>query len=173
MTVGRDRVFVNNWHVIDVHELNGVPVCSFGERTLSEVRDIAAGSDGQIFVLDSKFLNNEKIARVFNEDGHQQNEFRVHSREDDYCCLASYPSGEYIVFSGFERKTRRLKVAMYCKDGVFNRSVTLGERLGTGDERYKCVLVFKIAVTNDDSVVICLESEEDQRNIIVCPIKHY
>ena len=173
LTVGRDRVFLNNWHVIDVYELNGIPVCSFGERTLSEVRDIAAGPDGQIFVLDSKFLSNEKIARVFNEDGHQQNEFRVDSKEDDYCCLASCPSGEHIVFSGFERKTRRLKVAMYCKEGVFNRSVTLGERLGTGDERYICVLIFGIAVTNDDSVVICLENEEDQRKVIVCPMKHY
>ena len=54
--------------------------------------------------------------------------------EDDYSGLASYPSAEHIVFSGFERKSGRLKVAMYRKDGVFNRSVTLGERLSKDGE---------------------------------------
>ena len=133
LTVGHVREFVNNWHVIDMYELkvtanvpglvlpqNILPVCSFGEGPFLDVIDIAAGSDGQIFVLERKFTNDEKIAHVFTEDGHQQNEFRVNSKEDDYSCLASYPSGKHIVFSSFERTTRRLKVAMYGEDGVFN-----------------------------------------------------
>ena len=174
LTVGHDRVFVSRFYAIDVYELNGTHVCSFGEGTLSVVRDIVAGSDGQISVLDDKRTNNKYIVRVFTEDGHQQNNFRADSKEDDYSCLASYPSGEHIVFSGFERKTNRLKVAIYSKDGVFNRSVTLGKRLVNGLKSWRLhTFISGIAVTNDGSIAICVVGEEDQRKVIVCPIKPY
>ena len=159
LTVSHDRVFVATWHVIAVYELNGIPICSFGEGTLTDVRDIASGSDDQIFVLD---LGGEIFARVFTKDGHQHNHFRVDSKGDVYSGLASYPSGEHIVFSGFEGETRRPKVAMYRKDGVFNRSVTLGE---------KVYYVYGIAVTNDGSVAISLSDYEEQDKVIVRPMK--
>ena len=171
LTVGHHRVFVSKEIVIDVYELCGTYVCSFGEGTLSVVRDIVTGSDGQISVLDDKRTNNKYIVRVFNEDGHQQNNFRVDSTEDDYYSLASYPSGEHIVFSGFERETRRLKVAMYRKDGVFNRSVILGERVFKDKERYFYFNYLRIAVTNDGSVAIALNGKENQTKVIVRPIK--
>ena len=161
LTVSHERVFVATWHVIAVYELNGIPICSFGEGTLSDVRDIASGFDDQIFVLDIK-PGGGIFARVFTEDGHQHNHFRVDSKEDVYFCLASYPSGEHIVSSGFELKTRRLKVAMYRKDGVFNRSVTLGE---------KVFYVYGIAVTNGGSVAISFPDQECQGKVIVRPMK--
>ena len=165
LTVSHDRVFVVSPHVIAVYELNGIPINSFGEGTLRVVRDIAAGSDGKIFVLNHA-PNNEKIAYVFTEDGHQQNSLRVDSKEDDYFGLASYPSGEHIVFSGFERETRRLKLALYRKDGVFNRSVTLGERLF--DDNMMFIFGIAIAVTDDGKVAIPLQA---QRKVIVRPMK--
>ena len=167
LTVGHDRVFVNKGNVIDAYELNGTLVCSFGDRTLSNVIDIAGGSDGQIFVLEGRLTNNNKIARVFSKDGHQQNEFRVNGKEDDYSRLASHPSGEHIVFSGFERKTGRLKVAMYRKDGVLNRSFTLGERL----YRDNYDKIYGIAVTHDGSVAISFNDQENQTKVIVRPMK--
>ena len=169
LTVSHDRVFVSTRGVIAVHELNGIPVGRLGEGTLSVVQDIAAGYDGQIFVLDYKASDRGKIAYVFTEDGHQQNNFRVDSKEHDYFGLASYPSGEHIVFSGCERKTRRLKVAMYRKDGVFNRSVTLGERALQAGWRF--YYVYGIAVTNDGSVAISFCDREAQRKVIVRPMK--
>ena len=169
LTVSHDRVYLSCWDVIAVYQLNGIPAGSFGEGTLFNVRDIAVGSDGQIFVLGHK-ANDEKIAYVFTEDGHQQNNFRVDSKEDDYSGLASYPSGEHIVFSGFERKTGRLKVAMYRNDGVFNRSVTLGERLSK-DKEWCVYDVYGIAVTNDGNVAISFGDHEDQRKVIVRPMK--
>ncbi|XP_044165571.1 uncharacterized protein LOC122949592 [Acropora millepora] len=159
LTISHGRVFVGRWDVIVVYELNGIPVGRVGEGTLSYVRDIAAGSDGQIFVLDNKRYR-KKIAYVFTGDGHKQNKFRVDSQEDNYFRLASYPSGEHIVFFGAERKTGRLKVAMYRKDGVFNRSVTLGERVYT--DGVICH-VYSIAVTTDGSVAISILDQEDQR----------
>ena len=81
LTVSHDRVFVASWNVIDVYELNGIPVGSYGEGTLSYVNGIATGSDGQIFVLDCDLLSEEKIAYVFTEDDHQQNNFRVDSMQ--------------------------------------------------------------------------------------------
>ncbi|XP_015771934.1 PREDICTED: uncharacterized protein LOC107350223 [Acropora digitifera] len=166
LTVSHDRVIVASFNGIDVYELSGIPVGSFGKETFFDVRDIAAGSDGQIFVLDDKDKG-KIIAYVFTEDGHQQNKFRVDSKEDDYSGLASYPSGEHIVFSGFERKTRRLKVAMYRKDGVFNRSVTLSERLFE-DNMMIFIFGIAIAVTNEDRVAIPLR---DQKKVIVRPMK--
>ena len=171
LTVSHDRVFLASSEVIDVYELSGIPVGRFGNRKLSGyIKDIAAGSDGQIFVLNFKRNPDEKIAYVFTEDSHQQYEFRVDSKEDDYIRLASYPSGEHIVFSGVERKTRTLKVAMYRKDGVFNRSVTLGQRLSKYGEWW-ILDVSGIAVTNNGSVAISFCGQEDQRKVIVRPMK--
>ncbi|XP_067052077.1 uncharacterized protein [Acropora muricata] len=156
LTVSHDRVFVASRRVIVVYDLNGIPVGRVGEGTLSYVRDIAAGSDGQIFVLNYSW-GKHKIVYVFTEDGHQHNNFRVDSAQGDdpSLQLASYPSGEHIVvFSGFELTTRRLKLAMYRKDGVFNRLVTLAEKVYN---------VNGIAVTNDGSVAISILDQEDQR----------
>ncbi|XP_015771933.1 PREDICTED: uncharacterized protein LOC107350222 isoform X2 [Acropora digitifera] len=166
LTVSHDRVFVASRRVIVVYDLNGIPVGRVGEGTLSYVRDIAAGSDGQIFVLNYSW-GKHKIVYVFTEDGHQHNNFRVDSAQGDdpSLQLASYPSSEHIVvFSGFELTTRRLKLAMYRKDGVFNRLVTLAEKVYN---------VNGIAVTNDGSVAISILDQEDQRKVIVRPMKPY
>ena len=168
LTVSHDRVFVASLGTVEigVFKLNGIPVGTVGKGTLSRVRDIAAGSDGQIYVLNDEPFK-EKIAYVFTEDGHQQNNFRVDSKEDNYLRLASYLSGEYIVFSGVEGKTERLKVAMYHKDGEFNRSVTLGERL----LRHVYYDIHGITATNDGSVAISFCDQEDQGKVIVRPMK--
>ncbi|XP_067052079.1 uncharacterized protein [Acropora muricata] len=168
LTVIHDRVFVASWNVIAVYERNGVRVGSFEVGIIGRVIDIAAGSDGQIFVLECKG-DRKNIAYVFTDDGHQQNKFRVDNKEDDYSGLASYPSGEYIVLSGVERKTGRLKVAMHRKDGVFNRSVTLGK--GRLEANIASLFGIPIAVTNDGSVAISFRDQEDRRNVIVRPMK--
>ena len=121
LTVGHDKVFVKRRNEIDVFELNGTPVCSFGERTLSDVGDIAAGSDGQIFVLEGRLAarNNHMVTvKVFTKRGHEQNEFRVGSTEDVYFSMACYPLGEHIILADLELTTNRRKVAIYHKDGV-------------------------------------------------------
>ena len=167
LTVSRDRVIVVSCNMIAVYDLLGIPVGRFREERSRGVRGIAAGFNGQIFVLNevNDKPDKKKMANVFTEDGHQQNNFRVDSKEDDYFGLASYPSGEYIFFSGVERKTRRLKLAMYSKDGVFNRSVTLGERLLKDD-------TCGVAVTNDFSVAVAFRGETQvPGKVIVRPMK--
>ena len=168
LTVSHDRLFVASLGVVLVYELNGIHVGSFGQGTLSDVRDIASGSDGQIFVLSRKAYY-QKIAHVFSEDGHQLNSFRVDSEEDDYSGLASYPSGEHIVLSGFERETITLKVAMYRKDGVFNRSVTIGKSLLNSD--ISPILKIAIVVTDDGKLAIPFRDQEDQGKVIVRRMK--
>ena len=172
LTVSHDgvRVFVASDSVIDVYKRNGTLIGRFGERTFSDVRDIATGSDRQIFVLEHKFDSKKTIAHVFTADGHQQNEFRADSKEDVYSGLASYPSGEYIVLSGVERKTRRLTVAMYRKDGVFNRSVTLSERLSKDVMDIVKYGGTAIAVTNDGRVAVPF-LKGHQSKVIVRPMK--
>ena len=59
---------------------------------------------------------------------------------------------------------------MYSKDGEFNRSVTLNERIFNDQERY-IDKIFGIAVTNDGSVAISFNDQEDQSKVIVRSIK--
>ena len=173
LTVGHDRaVFVERRHVIDLYHGRRVR-SGFGGGTVLSVTDIVAGSDDEIFVLEDRLIKNHGIVRVFTKDGHQQKEFRVDSKEDVYvrlCRLACYQSDEEIVLAGVERKTRRLKVAMYSKDGEFNRSVTLNERIFNDQERY-IHKIFGIAVTNDGSVAISFNDQEDQSKVVVRSIK--
>ena len=103
---------------------------SFGEEILQAVQvGIATRFDGQIFVLAGRptsVFNNDQIAHLFTKDGHQKDEFRINSEDNVYCCLACYLRGKQIVFGGSEwnLKEKRMKVGIYRKDGVFNRSVT-------------------------------------------------
>ena len=75
LTVGHDRLLIELEIVIDVYEVDGRHVCSFGEETLQAVHvlDIATGFDGQIFVLEGRptsVFNNDQIASVFTKHGH-------------------------------------------------------------------------------------------------------
>ena len=78
-------------------------------------------------------FSNDQIARVFTKDGQQQDEFRINSEDNVYSCLTYHLSVEQIVFADFGWKRKGLKVVIYRKDGVFNRSVTR-------DRHFVCVL---------------------------------
>ena len=112
LAVGHDRLLIELEIVIDVYEVRGRQVCSFGEETLRAVHvlDNATGFDGQIFVLKGRptsVFNNDQIALVFTKDGHQQDEFKINREDNVYCCLACHLRGEQIVFAGFEWKSRK------------------------------------------------------------------
>ena len=68
-------------------------------------------------------FSNDQIAGVFTKDGHQRDEFRINNEDNVYCCLVYHLSADQIVFGDFGWKRKRLKVVIYRKDGVFNRSV--------------------------------------------------
>ena len=75
LTVGHDRLLIELEIVIDVYEVDGRHVCSFGKETLQAVHvlDIATGFDGKIFVLEGRptsVFNNDQIASVFIKHGH-------------------------------------------------------------------------------------------------------
>ena len=120
-------------------------------RYASTTIDIATGSDGQTFLLEARptsVFSNDQIAGVFTNDGHQRNEFKINNEHNVYCCLAYHLSTEQIVFDDFGRKRKRLKVVIYPKDGVFNRSVTR-------DKNFVCVLF--TAVINDVASMFLFE----------------
>ena len=134
-------------------------IFSFGERLLHAAIDIAAGSDGQIFVLqDNQFV------RVFTKDGYHQYEFTlftVNSEDHFYSRLACHPRGEYIVFAGYQRETFRVKLAIHTKVGVFHRTVTLDEQLG------KECFIYGTTVSNLGRVAVSVKNEDCKEKVIV------
>ena len=170
LTVGHNRVFafLHWWGVIDVFDMNGTHVTRFGEGTLKHVKEIAAGSYDQIFALEGRPASNYYMVTfrvfTFTEDGRWQNEFRVDSAENVSFSLACTPTGEHIVLARFERKTNKLRVAIYREDGVCNRRVTPLERPDGH--------IYGIAATNDGRVAISFDhSKENKRKVIVRAMK--
>ena len=120
LAVTNNKVLVlRNRTVVDMYEHEGTYVCSFGEGMLNDAWDITAGPDRQVMILDR---GNSRVF-IFTDDGQQQCEFNINTKEDDYRRIACHPSGEHVVVAGEERRTRYLSVAIYTKDGEFVRTV--------------------------------------------------
>ena len=159
LTVSHGRVFVKEERKdeIYVYKCDGRFIFSFGERLLQDVIDIAAGSDGQIFVLQEN-----QFVRVFNKDGYHQEGFTVNRGEDHvYSRLACHPRGEYIVFAGYQRETYRVKLAIHTNAGLFNRTVTLDEQLG------KECFIYGTTVSNLGRVAVSVKNEDCKGKVIV------
>ena len=91
-------------------------------------------------------FGNDQIAGVFTKDGHQRDEFRINNENNVCCCLAYHLSTKQIVFGDFVWNRKRLKLVLYRKDGVFNRSVTR-------DKNFVCVL-FTAVINNVASMFL-------------------
>ena len=169
LAVSHDRVFVFQFwcSVIDVYDMKGNYITHFGEGTLTHVKEIVAGSKGQIVALEGIPGSKNRMATfrvfTFTKDGHQQGEFRVDNEEGVPFSLACAPSGEFIVLAGFQPKANRLKVAIYRKDRLFKRSVALIER--------PYGQICGIAVTDDGRVAISFHDERRLRKLIVRSMK--
>ena len=107
--------------VVDVYEQEGTYIRSFGEGMLKYARDITAGPDGQVMILD----RGDSCVFMFTDDGQQQCKFNINTKEDNYGCIACHPSGEYVVVAGLEGGTDHPSVATYTKDGEFVRRIKL------------------------------------------------
>ena len=126
LAVSNDKVLVSGTtdednYLVDVHELDGGYVRSFGEGILFAAHDIAADKDGRVVVLDRG--GGECCVYVFTEDGTKLNKFNIERTGDPYGhWITCHPAGKHIIV-GISDTSRFLPshpyVEIYTTDGKF------------------------------------------------------
>ena len=117
----RDDQFDN----VDVQELSGEFVCSFGEGVFKNASDITATCDGRVMIVDSI----DDSLYIFDVEGHQLGKFNIKYERDVYYRIACYQASGHVVLAGAERETYRLTLAIYTVNGEFVRRIQLDEKV--------------------------------------------
>ena len=136
----RDDQFDN----VDVQELSGEFVCSFGEGVFKNASDITATCDGRVMIVDSI----DDSLYIFDVEGHQLGKFNIKYERDVYYRIACYQASGHVVLAGAERETYRLTLAIYTVNGEFVRRIQLDEKVD---------FVHGITVTVDGHIVVALQ----------------
>lgn len=111
---GRKMLLLDN--IVDVHELTGDFVCSFGRGVLNSTTGITATCDGRIMIVDP----GDSCVHLFTVEGQQLVRFNYNKIKGDcYYRIACHPIGQHIVLTAKKRKTDRLALAVYTVDGEF------------------------------------------------------
>ena len=131
--------------VVDVHELSGEFVCSFGGGVFKNATDITATCDGRVMIMDR---DNDSLY-IFDVEGHQLGKFNIKHERDDYYHIACHPaSADHVVLAGYERETDRLTLAIYTVNDEFVRRIQLDE---------KACFVRGITVTVEGHIAVALQ----------------
>ena len=154
MTVSKTKVLLSRETVIDIYEHDGRYVRSFGERTLKNVTDITAVPDGLVVVMDK----GDSSVHVFTEEGQQKFKFNINTEEQEYYRVTYHPAGEHVVFAGYQRGKDRMCVAVYTKDGEFERTVKADERIR---------VISGVAVSVDGRIAVTFTDHNSSRKVIV------
>ena len=141
-------------NVVDVHELSGEFVCSFGERVFKRATDITATCDGRVMIVD----RDDYSAYLFDVEGHQLGKFNIKYDRDVYCRIACHPANEHVVLAGRQRETRRLMLAIYTVNGEFVRRIQLNEEVR---------FVNGITVTVEGHIAVALREHTKGKVIVV------
>ena len=116
------KVLVLRSHVqVEVYK-GGRFSCSFGEKKLSNAKDITAANDGRVMVVEEE----DACVHIFKEDGNHINKFKLQGR---YCSprIAFHWASKHVVVASVEEGKDLLHVEIYTKDGKFVRSTQIHE----------------------------------------------
>ncbi|CAH3197520.1 unnamed protein product, partial [Porites evermanni] len=142
--------------VVDVQELSGEFVCSFGEGVFKDARDITATCDGRVMIVNSR----DGSLYIFDVEGHQLGKFNIKYERDVYYCIACHPaSADHVVLAGRERETDRLTLAIYTVNGEFVRRIQLDEVVWSF---FGGITVRGITVTVDGHIAVALRAITDE-----------
>ena len=108
LAVTNSKVLVLSKTIVHVYELDGRYVRSFGEGMWKNARDITAGPDSQVMIMDW----HDSCVFIFTEDGQQQCKFNINNKEDVCRRIACHPPGEYVVVAGWERGTDHMSAGI-------------------------------------------------------------
>ena len=140
-------------NVIDVYELSGEFVRSFGKEVFKDPSDIASTCDGRVMILDRDDVF------LFDVEGHRLDKFNIKLERDDYYRISCHPASEHYVLAGNERETHRLTLAIYTVNGKFFRRIQLDEELFN--------VVDGITVTVDGHIALAVQDKHCNGKITV------
>ena len=141
LTVSSSKMLLLTNNVVDVYNLSGEFVCSFGEGVFKCARDITVTCDGRVMVLDP--MNPDCFCYLFTVEGQQLAKFNVNIEQVRYYAIACHPTSEYVVFAGLALDTCRLKLAIYTVNGEFVRPIQLDEKLVLRHDQVRGISVTK------------------------------
>ena len=139
--------------VIDVHELSGEFVRSFGKEVFKDPSDITSTCDGDVMILDRDDVF------LFDVKGHQLGKFNIKRERDDYYRISCHPASKHFVLAGNERETHHLTLAIYTVNGKFFRRIQLDEELFN--------VVDGITVTVDGHIALAVRDKHCNGKITV------
>ena len=113
LSVSRNKVLMLTANVVDVHELSGEFVCTFGEGVFKDATDISVTCDGRVMIVDA----GDSCARLLTEEGQQLAKFNVSMERDEYSFIAHHPTGEFLVVACFKQETGLLRLTIYTMKG--------------------------------------------------------
>ena len=139
--------------VIDVHELSGGFVRSFGKEEFKDPSDITSTCDGRVMILDRDDVF------LFDVEGHRLGKINIKHERDDYYRISCHPASKHFVVAGNERETHRLTLAIYTVNGKFVRRIQLDEELFN--------VVDGITVTVDGRIALAVQDKHCNGKITV------
>ena len=139
--------------VIDVHELSGGFVRSFGKEEFKDPSDITSTCDGRVMILDRDDVF------LFDVEGHRLGKINIKHERDDYYRISCHPASKHFVLAGNERETHHLTLAIYTVNGKFFRRIQLDEELFN--------VVDGITVTVDGRIALAVQDKHCNGKITV------
>ena len=122
LTVSGRKMLLLADNIVDVHELTGDFVGSFGQGVLNSTSYITATCDSRIMIVDP----GDSCVHLFTVEGQQLVKFNYTKIKGDfYYRISCHSTGQHIVLAAKERKTDRLALAMYTVDGEFEQRILL------------------------------------------------
>ena len=150
--------------VVDVYELSGESLGTFGEGMWTSPTDITATCDGHVMIVDHP-TQYDSCVYVFTVEGRQLTEFNIGIRGDYYHSIACHPTGEHFVLAGCTRRSPALlRLAIYTADGAYVQKIQLDEEVN-----FSALLSFLygVSVTMEGHIALSFQDKDANRKVIV------
>ena len=149
---------------VDVYELSGESLGTFGEGVWTSPTDITATCDGHVMIVDHPNLY-DSCVYVFTVEERQLTKFNIGIRGDYYHSIACHPTGEHVVVAGFAKGSPHLlRLAIYTADGEYVQKIQLDEEVKFTGLRSA---LYGVSVTMEGHIALSLKDKHDNEKVIV------
>ena len=149
---------------VDVYQLSGEFLGTFGEGMWTSPTDITATCDGHVMIVDHPNLY-DSCVYVFTVEGRQLTKFNISIRRDYYHSIACHPTGEHVVVAGFAKGSPHLlRLAIYTADGEYVQKIQLDEEVKFTGLRSA---LYGVSVTMEGHIALSFQDKHDNEKVIV------
>ena len=150
--------------VVDVYELSGEFLGTFGEGVWTSPTDITATCDGHVMIVDHP-NQYDSCVYVFTVEGRQLTKFNIGIRGDYYHSIACHPTGEHVVVAGCARESPHLlRLAIYTADGAYVQKIQLDEEVKFS---WVSSALYGVSVTMEGHIALSFQDKRANQKVIV------